>query len=51
MLKFKIGRSMEEDVYRLHRIRKKTGREIIIRVDANQGYSIDQFNNFLKQTA
>ena len=51
ILKVKIGRSMEEDVERLHRIRQKTGPEIIIRVDANQGYSIDQFNNFLKQTA
>jgi len=51
ILKVKIGRSMEEDVERLHLIRQKTGREIIIRVDANQGYSVDQFKNFLKQTA
>jgi L-alanine-DL-glutamate epimerase-like enolase superfamily enzyme len=51
ILKVKIGRSMEEDVERLHRIRQKTGRNIIIRVDANQGYSVDQFKNFLKQTA
>jgi L-alanine-DL-glutamate epimerase-like enolase superfamily enzyme len=51
ILKVKIGRSMEEDVERLHRIRQKTGREIIIRVDANQGYSVDQFKNFLNQTA
>ena len=51
ILKVKIGRSMEEDVERLHRIRQKTGRKIIIRVDANQGYSADQFKRFLKQTA
>ena len=51
ILKVKIGRSVEEDVERLHRIRQKTGREVIIRVDANQGYSVDQFKNFLKQTA
>ena len=51
ILKVKIGRSVEEDVERLHRIRQKMGREIIIRVDANQGYSVDQFENFLKQTA
>jgi len=51
ILKVKIGRSMEEDVERLYRIRQKTGREIIIRVDANQGYSVAQFKNFLKQTA
>jgi L-alanine-DL-glutamate epimerase-like enolase superfamily enzyme len=51
ILKVKIGRTMEEDVERLHRIRQKMGREIIIRVDANQGYSVGQFENFLKQTA
>ena len=50
ILKVKIGRSVKEDVERLHRIRQKIGREIIIRVDANQGYSVDQFENFLKQT-
>ena len=51
ILKVKIGRSLEEDVERLHRIRQNIGRDIIIRVDANQGYSVDQFKNFLKQTA
>jgi L-alanine-DL-glutamate epimerase-like enolase superfamily enzyme len=51
ILKVKIGRSMEEDVERLHRIRQKAGREIIIRVDANQGYTVDQFKIFLKHTA
>jgi L-Ala-D/L-Glu epimerase len=51
ILKVKIGRSLAEDVERLHRIRQKIGREIIIRVDANQGYTVDQFKNFLKQTA
>ena len=51
ILKVKIGRSLEEDVERLHRIRQKIGRDIIIRVDANQGYTFDQFKNFLKQTA
>ena len=51
ILKVKIGRSMEEDVERLHRIRQEIGRQIIIRVDANQGYTLDQFKNFLKQSA
>jgi L-Ala-D/L-Glu epimerase len=50
ILKVKIGRSVAEDVERLHRIRQKIGRQINIRVDANQGYSKDQFENFLKQT-
>ena len=51
ILKVKIGRSMEEDVERLHRIRQKIGRETNIRVDVNQGYSKDKFESFLKQTA
>jgi L-alanine-DL-glutamate epimerase-like enolase superfamily enzyme len=51
ILKVKVGRSIEEDVERLHRIRQKAGRKILIRVDANQGYSADQFKSFLKQTA
>ena len=51
ILKVKIGKSMEEDVERLHRIRQKMGREITIRVDANQGYSVDQFEAFIRQPA
>ena len=51
IFKVKIGRSLEEDVERLHRIRQKMGREIIIRVDANQGYSAEQYQTFLRQTA
>ena len=51
ILKVKIGKSLAEDVERLHRIRQKMGPEIAIRVDANQGYSVDQYKNFLKQTA
>ena len=51
ILKVKIGQSLAEDVERLHRIRQKMGRDMLIRVDANQGYSADQFTKFLKQTA
>jgi L-alanine-DL-glutamate epimerase-like enolase superfamily enzyme len=51
ILKVKIGRSMAEDVERLHRIRQKIGRETNIRVDANQGYTADKFESFLRQTA
>jgi L-Ala-D/L-Glu epimerase / N-acetyl-D-glutamate racemase len=51
ILKVKIGKSLAEDVERLHRIRENMGREIIIRVDANQGYAAEQFEIFLKQTA
>jgi L-alanine-DL-glutamate epimerase-like enolase superfamily enzyme len=51
IIKVKIGRSIEEDVERLHSLRQEMGRETIIRVDANQGYSVDRFKKFLKQTA
>lgn len=51
ILKVKIGKSLAEDVERLHRIRQRMGPEIAIRVDANQGYSFAQFESFLKQTA
>ena len=51
ILKVKIGKSLAEDVERLHRIRQRMGPEIAIRVDANQGYSVAQFESFLKQTA
>lgn len=51
IFKVKIGKSLEEDVERLHRIRQAMGREILIRVDANQGYSAAQFEGFIRQTA
>ena len=51
ILKVKIGKSVAEDVERLHRIRQKMGPDIAIRVDINQGFSVDQFENFLQQTA
>ena len=51
ILKIKIGKSLEEDVERLHRIRSKLGSDVVIRVDANQGYSVDQFLAFLRLTA
>jgi L-alanine-DL-glutamate epimerase-like enolase superfamily enzyme len=50
ILKVKIGKSLDEDVERLRRIRQTVGPDIDIRVDANQGYSVDQFEKFLEQT-
>lgn len=50
ILKVKIGKSLEKDVERLRRIREKMGPNILIRVDANQGYSLDQFETFARQT-
>ena len=50
ILKVKIGKSLEKDIERLRRIREKMGPDMVIRVDANQGYSVDQFETFVRQT-
>jgi L-Ala-D/L-Glu epimerase len=39
-LKVKIGRSFDEDVERLRRIRERAGASVRIRIDANQGYDL-----------
>jgi L-alanine-DL-glutamate epimerase-like enolase superfamily enzyme len=48
-LKVKIGKSLDEDIDRLHKIREKVGRQIPIRVDANQGYSWDEYMEFIQR--
>ena len=50
LLKVKIGKSLEEDLDRLHKIREKIGRQIPIRVDANQGYSRHEYMEFIQRT-
>jgi L-alanine-DL-glutamate epimerase-like enolase superfamily enzyme len=50
ILKVKIGKSLEEDLERLRKIREKVGRQILIRVDANQGYSFDEYMEFNRRT-
>jgi L-alanine-DL-glutamate epimerase-like enolase superfamily enzyme len=50
ILKVKAGRSLGEDLERLARIREAVGKNVKIRVDANQGYSEEEtlafFENF-----
>ncbi len=50
ILKVKIGKALDEDIERLHKIREKTGRQIPIRVDANQGYSWEEYRQFIKRS-
>ncbi len=50
ILKIKIGQSVEQDVERLSQIRRRMGREIIMRVDANQGYTLEEFEKFVDHT-
>jgi L-alanine-DL-glutamate epimerase-like enolase superfamily enzyme len=50
ILKIKIGQSVEQDVACLSQIRQRMGREMILRVDANQGYTLEEFKKFVGQT-
>lgn len=50
-LKVKIGRSVAEDVERLVRLRERVGSGVAIRVDANQGYRLDELRHLLEATA
>jgi L-Ala-D/L-Glu epimerase len=51
ILKVKTGLDVDEDSERLIRLREKYGSEIILRVDANQGYTLTDYQRFLKLTA
>lgn len=50
VLKVKLGHSPEEDRERLIKLREVLGNSIILRVDANQGYSFQQLEDFYHQT-
>jgi L-Ala-D/L-Glu epimerase len=50
ILKVKLGKDLEEDIERLVKIRENFGKEIVIRIDANQGYTIQQTIDFYKRT-
>jgi len=50
ILKVKLGKDLTEDIERLVRLRENFGNKVIIRIDANQGYTIDQTIEFYHQT-
>ena len=50
ILKVKLGKDLEEDIERLVKLREILGNKIIIRIDANQGYSKEQTIDFYKRT-
>ena len=41
-LKVKLGHDPDEDTERLHKLREHVGPGILIRIDANQGYSLEE---------
>lgn len=49
-IKMKVGLDIDEDVARLQAVREALPKDIILSVDANQGYSYDQAVEFVKTT-
>src|SRR5690606_14970864 len=50
VIKVKLGKDLEEDVERIMKLREKFGNQIVIRIDANQGYTVDQTIQFYGRT-
>lgn len=46
VLKVKLGKDLDEDVERILKLRERFGTGIVIRVDANQGYTVEQTIQF-----
>ncbi len=51
ILKVKLGKSVDEDVERLVKLREQFGYGHKIRIDCNQGYSVEDLKQFFQQTA
>lgn len=50
VLKVKLGKDLQEDIERIVKLREKFGKEVIIRIDANQGYTVQQTIEFYNRT-
>jgi len=51
VFKVKTGMDVHEDIERIKALYTSFGKDYTIRVDANQGYDLDQLKLFLKETA
>lgn len=47
VLKIKTGNNAEEDIERVHLLKETFGDKFLIRVDANQGYSLNDLQKFI----
>ncbi len=50
ILKLKIGTNYEKDLETYTKLREAISKEILIRVDANQGFSVEQMQDFVHKT-
>lgn len=50
ILKVKLGLNPEEDIERMVKLREEFGKRMIIRIDANQGYTTQQTIDFYNRT-
>ncbi len=51
VLKVKIGDALDADLERLAKLRERLGPAIVIRVDANVGYTVEETARFFERTA
>ncbi|HOX83270.1 MAG TPA: dipeptide epimerase [Chryseolinea sp.] len=50
VIKVKLGKDLDEDVERMFKLREKFGSGLVIRIDANQGYTSEQTIQFYGRT-
>lgn len=50
VLKVKLGKDLEEDIERMVKLRERFGNKFVIRIDANQGYTLQQTIDFYNRT-
>jgi L-Ala-D/L-Glu epimerase len=50
VLKVKLGKDLSEDIERIVKLREKFGKKFVIRIDANQGYTVAQTIEFYQKT-
>jgi o-succinylbenzoate synthase len=51
IIKIKLGKNAEEDIERVKQIRTAVGDKLLLRIDANQGWSFDNAVSILKEIA
>jgi len=50
ILKVKLGKDLGEDMERIIKLREKFGNKVVIRIDANQGYTVAETLEFYSKT-